>query len=59
MVAIAQIRWHRTLLSRSVDLFGDTFRWLGFEELTWTVRVSVVQFTSSVSALGEGCRAVR
>jgi hypothetical protein len=29
-------------------------RWLGFEELTWTVRVSVVQFTSSVSAFGRG-----
>jgi len=26
-------------------------RQLGFEELTWTVRVSVVQFISSVSTL--------
>jgi hypothetical protein len=38
-------------LSRSVDLFDGAFRYLGFEELTWTVRVSVVQFISSVSAL--------
>jgi hypothetical protein len=38
-------------VSRSIDLFYGAFRYLGFEELTWTVRVSVVQFISSVSAL--------
>ena len=39
-----------TRLSRSVEFFDGASRWLGFEELTWTVRVSVVQFISSVSA---------
>lgn len=38
-------------MSRSIDLFYGAFRYLGLEELTWTVRVSVVQFISSVSAL--------